>query len=89
MDTVVGATFLRASPAYRRHLLRTVGTYVTHPPFLHVVRQINPDDARGAQITHVCLQLGQFNSNSKLWDDVELWLRSEAGWNPKTDRDSL
>ncbi len=77
MDVVVGSTFLRAGPTHRRHLLATVGKYVTHNGFLNLVRQINPDDVRGAQITHICLQMAQFNSNSRLWEQVEVWLGSE------------
>lgn len=76
MDIVVGNTFLRASPAKRQTLVETVWTYVKYEPFVRLIRQINVNDSRGAQITHICLQLAQFNSNAKLWDDVELWLAS-------------
>lgn len=80
MDLVVGKQFLHSSPAKRQRLLDTVRTYVTHPQFLAIVSKIDPHDSKGTQISHVCLQLGQFNSNAKLWDDVELWLRSESGF---------
>lgn len=80
MDIVVGKQFLHSSPAKRRRLLETLSVYVTYEPFLQLVRQIDVNDPKGTQITRVCLQLGQFNSNAKLWDDVELWLRSEAGF---------
>lgn len=76
MDIVVGNTFLRASPAKRQKLVDNVWTYVKYEPFVRLIRQINVNDARGAQITHICLQLAQFNSNAKLWEDVELWLGS-------------
>ena len=76
----MGKQFLHASPAKRQRLLDTVHVYVTHEPFLRIVRQINVQDTVGTQITHVCLQLAQFNSNAALWEDVELWLRSEAGF---------
>lgn len=80
MDIVVGKHFLHASPAKRKRLLSTVGTYVTHAQFLSIVLSIDPNDSKGTQISHTCLQLGQFNSNGTLWDDVEVWLRSEAGF---------
>lgn len=80
MDIVVGKHFLHASPAKRQRLLSTVGTYVTHPQFLSIVLSIDPHDRKGTQISHACLQLAQFNSNSALWDEVEIWLRSEAGF---------
>lgn len=80
MDIVVGKHFLHASPAKRQRLLSTVGNYVTHSHFLSIILTIDPYDSKGTQISHACLQLGQFNSNSALWDDVELWLRSEAGF---------
>ena len=74
MDIVVGNTFLRAGPQSRRKLIETLGTYVTHNGFLNLIRQLDPQDKRGAHTTHICLQLAQFNSNSHLWDQVELWL---------------
>jgi hypothetical protein len=43
---------------------------------LALIHQIDPTDVKGTQITHICLQLAKFNSNAKLWDDVELWLGS-------------
>lgn len=90
MDVVVGKQFLYASPAKRQRLIDTVWTYVKYEPFARLIQQINVHDSKGNQITHICLQLAQFNSNAKLWDDVELWLRAEAGFlepfQPKTDR---
>jgi len=86
MDIVVGKQFLYSSPAKRRRLIDSVWTYVKYQPFVQLIRQIDANDSRGTQITYICLQLAKFNSNAKLWDDVELWLTSEAGWDPKTDR---
>ncbi len=77
MEVIVGTTFIRATPSKRRHLLDIVGKYVTHNGFLNLIRQINPDDPRGAQITHICLQLAPFNGNTHLWKQVEDWLDSE------------
>lgn len=77
MDIVVGKHFLHSSPGTRRRLIETVETYITHPEFIALVRKINPDDSKGTQITHICLQLAQFNSRSALWDEVELWLGSQ------------
>jgi hypothetical protein len=76
MDLVVGKKFLTSTPSARRRLLESASKYIHHLGFLALVHQINPDDARGTQITHICLQLAQFNSNAKLWDQVELWLKS-------------
>jgi hypothetical protein len=76
MDIIVGNTFLRSTPEKRRHLMKTVEKYVTNNAFIQLVRQIDPDDKRGAQITKICLQMGVFNSQSQLWDEVELWLLS-------------
>ena len=77
MDLVVGTAFLRATPSARRRLIETVGKYVTHNKFLQLIYQINPGDPSGAQITHVCLQLAQFNSNEHLWGQIDIWLTSE------------
>lgn len=76
MDTIVGNTFLRSTPDKRRRLMANVDKYVTNNAFIHIVRQIDPEDKRGAQITNVCLRLGMFNSLAALWDEVELWLLS-------------
>jgi len=76
MDLVVGKKFLTSSIPTRRRLLANVTNYIHHPGFLALVHQIDPTDVKGTQITHICLQLARFNSNAKLWDDVELWLGS-------------
>ncbi len=77
MDIVVGKQFLRSSPDTRRRLIATIDTYVTHAAFISLIRQLNPDDAKGVETTRICLQLAQFNSNAALWDEVELWLGSQ------------
>ena len=79
MDVIVGTTFLRAGPQTRRRLLDTVGKYITHTGFLSLIQQIDPHDKQGRQITQICLQLGQYNGNSELWDEVEAWLMSNSG----------
>jgi hypothetical protein len=76
MDIIVGNTFLRSTPNKRRHLMANVDKYVTNAAFIQLVRQIDPNDNRGAQITNICLQMGMFNSQSQLWDEVEVWLLS-------------
>ncbi len=76
MDIIVGNTFLRSTPNKRRHLMANVDKYVTNAAFIQLVRQIDPNDKRGAQITNICLQMGAFNSQSQLWDEVEVWLLS-------------
>jgi hypothetical protein len=76
MDIIVGNTFLRSTPEKRRRLMSTVEKYVTNDAFIALVRQIDPNDKRGAQITKICLQMGMFNSHAALWDEVELWLLS-------------
>lgn len=76
MDIVVGNAFLRAGPQTRRKLMETVSKYITHEGFLNLVRQLDPQDKQGMQITKICLQMGQFNSDANLWDQVELWLGS-------------
>lgn len=76
MDIIVGNTFLRSTPDKRRHLMANVEKYVTNTAFIQLVRRIDPNDKRGAQITNICLQMGAFNSQSQLWDEVEVWLLS-------------
>jgi len=76
MDIVVGNHFLRSTPDRRRRLMANVDKYVTNNAFIHLVRQIDPDDKRGGQITKICLQLAMFNSQAALWDEMELWLVS-------------
>lgn len=56
--------------------MANVDKYVTNNAFIHLVRQIDPDDKRGGQITKICLQLAMFNSQAALWDEMELWLVS-------------
>jgi hypothetical protein len=79
MEVIVGTTFIRAGPQTRRRLIETVGNYITNIGFLTLIRQIDPQDKRGAQITHICLQLGQFNGNKALWEQVEAWLTAGSG----------
>lgn len=79
MEVIVGTTFIRAGPQTRRRLIETASKYISNNTFLTLIRQIDPQDKRGAQITHVCLQLGQFNGNQPLWDQVEEWLTAGSG----------